>query len=994
MANQAQLGDAVWNITGDRTSLQAAIKGSVGDLQGMGNVALGVGGTITAALGGVGIAAIGVANEFDVASGKMQAALGLPEEQARQFEKTIEEVYGDNFGDTIADAGQAVTDTFQQLQRVSGDATVNLKEHTEAALALRDAYGVEVSESVSAAATLMEHFGLTTDQAFDFITGGMQRGLNASGDFLDSIGEYSTQFASGGADAGQFFSLLETGLQGGVLGTDKAADAFKEFRVRILDGSSATSDALAQIGIDAETFTGQMADGSITIADGFQTVLERLGDVEDQSVLMQAGVGLIGTQFEDMGQAAVLALDLTKTKLEDVDGSTEKLNAQYNNLGTAIEGLKRKAILALKPMGDALLETINEHMPQIESAFEELIALGPEFADIFTGALDLVLDTLIPATVATVEFLAENKDLIVTMTDLAIKMTPVLLAFGGFVKIGLPVINLLRRIAGGATAATGVAGVAGVGTGIAGMESALAAATVTMGSFALGAAAVFGAAGIVAFGVVSVGLFVKALEDLSIAKENQIASDEKLRLTTLRRIEQLEAEGVAVDRNALAHMDADERIAALNAASLERRDEDLQRILLQNATEVEAQAAMVQAKNLALNENLTAEEAASVALLDIDAARKTALLTADAEHTQRLLEEMGVRAAAIEEIEADIVDTKIAGAITAAEFQQALIEDFERAEEEGYQGRSLLAEDFYERLKQADIALRSDMSESARAERAEQKRNAEERLAELQSINDEQIAGQETFSAILEKLTKNDIENIQELSDEQREAVGAYVESLVYLGEESGDIAQQTRDKLHKLSLDHRESPSINDLVEASVDNYTAILGGLETSTTNIMNALFNQWTTTWQNIGDFVFNILQEIAYAAANVLAGGFGFANGGLFGFAGGGVIGTNQGVPRFASGGSSGGGLAIINERGPEPIALPEGSRVMSHEEMRQIVGRSAMSGHTFNAPLVGNVILQNSADEDRLVRKLRGVLRDETGEQLRLMSAGAGISGGI
>jgi hypothetical protein len=258
----------------------------------------------------------------------------------------------------------------KQLQLAANDPSlVNISEK---ALTLRDSFDSEINESISAAQTLMENFGLSSDQAFDFIASGFQRGLNRSDDFIDTINEYSTQFSNGGASAAQFFSLLETGLQGGVLGTDKAADAFKEFRLRIQDGSKTTEDGLKLLGLNSAAITRDLASGSITVTQAWEMVTGALRQTDDAAIRMQAGVALIGTQYEDLGDAAVAAIDMSRVSLDDLSGATDKLSAKYDTLGNFFSGLWRRATVALSPLTDGILEIGNMAMPTIESAFTKI----------------------------------------------------------------------------------------------------------------------------------------------------------------------------------------------------------------------------------------------------------------------------------------------------------------------------------------------------------------------------------------------------------------------------------------------------------------------------------------------------------------------------------------------------------------------------------------------------------------------------------------------
>lgn len=354
------LGDLSGSATKGFSGLQSVAKVAGGALVGAVGLAAG-------AVAGIGVAAFQVGDDMDVATANIQAALGATTEEAERLGDVALAVWKDNFAGSIPEAADAIALVRQQLGDLTDD---ELEETTKNAFKLSDSFGIDVAESVNAVNTLMGDFGMTSEQAFDFIASGFQKGLNRSDDFLDTIGEYSTQFANGGADAAQFFSLLESGVQGGMLGTDKAADAFKEFRVRIQDGSKATKESLAMIGISSEELAAQMADGSVSAADAFTMVVDALRDVDDENIRMQAGVGLLGTQFEDLGTEGALALSLVGSSMEDIAGATDTLDAKYNNLGDVVEGFRRRGLSALEPIGGMLLDLANRTLPIVEQAFD------------------------------------------------------------------------------------------------------------------------------------------------------------------------------------------------------------------------------------------------------------------------------------------------------------------------------------------------------------------------------------------------------------------------------------------------------------------------------------------------------------------------------------------------------------------------------------------------------------------------------------------------
>lgn len=345
-----------------------------------------------AAVTAIGISAFDVSRETEEAAAAMAGALNLPREEAERFAEVARRVYGNNFAESVSDAGDAVTEVVRTLQLAADDPS--LQTITEKAIALRDTFGEDVGESVSTAKTLMDNFGLSADEAFDLITAGFQRGLNRSDDFLDTINEYSVQFSNGGASAQEFFSIMESGLQGGMLGTDKAADAFKEFRVRILDGSTTTADALKQIGLNADDVTAAIDSGSMDIVDAWNLVIGKLKETEDQSILMQAGVGLIGTQFEDLGQEAVLAMEITKDAFSDAEGAADSLNKRYETFGQAMSAVWRRLIVSVAPFTDKILEMANAAVPHVMAAFDRFDADVMPMLMTFGGVVENVVKTV------------------------------------------------------------------------------------------------------------------------------------------------------------------------------------------------------------------------------------------------------------------------------------------------------------------------------------------------------------------------------------------------------------------------------------------------------------------------------------------------------------------------------------------------------------------------------------------------------------------------
>lgn len=329
---------------------------------------------LATALVGIGSVAVNAAGEASQGVKSLQAELGLTEKAAQELGQEALEVFKNNFTGSITEAHEAIAEASRQLGEFV-DPT-QLGELASGALAVADIFEADYPQVLNSARTLMDRFGLDGQQALDFIAKGFQSGLNNSGDFLDTIGEYSNLFAESEFSASEFFSAMQTGLQGGVLGTDKIADAFKEFNIRVREGTDEIwgPDGALQmsLGMTSEKVNALwegMQNGTVTVADVYAEVAPLLAAMDNDVWRNTVGVQLFGTQWEDLGASAILGVDLSKTALADMAGATDSLAVKYTSLADVGETLWRRTQVALIPVGDALLQLANAVMPYVLAAF-------------------------------------------------------------------------------------------------------------------------------------------------------------------------------------------------------------------------------------------------------------------------------------------------------------------------------------------------------------------------------------------------------------------------------------------------------------------------------------------------------------------------------------------------------------------------------------------------------------------------------------------------
>ncbi|WP_029516947.1 phage tail tape measure protein [Paenibacillus polymyxa] len=366
---------------------------------------------------------------------KVQAATGASAEEMKSLDDSIRGMYEANYGEGFGD----IADSLVGVKNATGLTGEALKGATESALSLRDVFGYEVPETMRTVGVLMKNLGLSSEEAFNLIAQGSQKGLNRADDFLDTLNEYSVQFKDAGYNAQQMLSVLNSGLEKGAFNTDKIADALKEFRIRIVSGDKAVVEAMDELfamdGIEKftknlakggqktkefqqlvaktskttaatmlktlqsgkgtqvakmqQTISSVMSDsqkvfnglssGSMKARDALQLVNDKLLTIDDLQQRNAISVSLFGTQYEDMGAGITQALNDVNGGFDKNLNSMEEIkNLNMQSFTKQLRGLGREIMTEVViPIGEELLPLLHEMVDWAKEHkdFIEFIAL-------------------------------------------------------------------------------------------------------------------------------------------------------------------------------------------------------------------------------------------------------------------------------------------------------------------------------------------------------------------------------------------------------------------------------------------------------------------------------------------------------------------------------------------------------------------------------------------------------------------------------------------
>jgi hypothetical protein len=287
--------------------------------------------------------------------------------------QAVNAAYANNFGSSRAELATLAA----QILGVTGN-TETLGADIEAVLGIAAAQGQDAN-GVFTAMTNLVSSGLSPDfaSAADVLTTGFQNGADRAEDFLDTIREYSGQFATMGADAGQFISFLTTGLDAGALNADKLADTLKEAGIKlteaVADPESIPAQALTRVlGADEAGLLLEAARvGDITGQEYFAAVQKALASGQGTDFDL---FEIFGTPAEDATVQAILGATFDSIEVE-AGSAAEATSAIFDTLGGDLTSLARTFEVEFLASLGAVTGGLDEW---ISGAREKIQTLGAE----------------------------------------------------------------------------------------------------------------------------------------------------------------------------------------------------------------------------------------------------------------------------------------------------------------------------------------------------------------------------------------------------------------------------------------------------------------------------------------------------------------------------------------------------------------------------------------------------------------------------------------
>lgn len=308
-------------------------------------------------------------------------------EAGKVYEDAITNIFNQNWGDSQSEVAEIAARLTQ-----AGVAAEDLETAVVSAYNAASATGQDVNDILRVQERLVSS-GLADSytEASDIIATGFQTGADRSGDFLDTLFEYSGVFAALGMDAGTVISGINQGLDEGTFNADKFADSFKELGLKITEavdsGVGPTFDALQAEGLLDEAQA--LKDGEITGSVFATAAIDAVKKSGKDFNLVE----IFGTPLEDFGTNLFQGLDFSAEAAQVITPGTaeEAATTLFDTWDSSLESFRRTVEDGLsesfKIGGKPLTEILDGGKEKVQE-ITALLQSGESLPD----ALEIVLE--------------------------------------------------------------------------------------------------------------------------------------------------------------------------------------------------------------------------------------------------------------------------------------------------------------------------------------------------------------------------------------------------------------------------------------------------------------------------------------------------------------------------------------------------------------------------------------------------------------------------
>lgn len=340
-------------------------------------------------------------SEAENAVTKVNAYFGETGEEAEKSASVIKNVYGSGVGESMDSVANAVIMVKKNLGDLSETDLTNI---TQQAITLDEVYGIDMNETLRGVNSLMQQYGLTAQEAMDYIVTGTQNGLDKTNELGDNLSEYAGKFSQAGYSASEYFQLLDNGLKNGAYNLDKVNDAINEVTTRLADGT--IGESIGSFSSKTQELFKSWQNGGATQKEVIDSIVADIANCENQQEALNLAALAFGTMAEDGNLKFITSLTSVGSTYDSVTGSAQGMFDATTTPMQQLEANTRKLKQSLIPLGEKIAELANTLIPPLTAVLSKIgewFGKLPEPIQNFTiilGALMAIFIALVPVIAA------------------------------------------------------------------------------------------------------------------------------------------------------------------------------------------------------------------------------------------------------------------------------------------------------------------------------------------------------------------------------------------------------------------------------------------------------------------------------------------------------------------------------------------------------------------------------------------------------------------
>lgn len=227
----------------------------------------------------------------------------------------------------------------QNFTGLTGDAADKITTDTQA---IADHMGKSFDDTIGAANTLVQQFGISWEEALTKIEDGIQAGADMNGRFIENINQFAPALRDAGVSVDEFVSILAETRNG--IFDEKGVQDIVKGGTRLKAMTKQVADSLDACGISSKQMQEDLKKGNITMLEAVQQVAARLRELPENS--QEAGQVMKNVFSRTAAEGGTLLIQ----SIADVNTNLDVAKESMGELGR----LNREHIEAQKELNGTL----------------------------------------------------------------------------------------------------------------------------------------------------------------------------------------------------------------------------------------------------------------------------------------------------------------------------------------------------------------------------------------------------------------------------------------------------------------------------------------------------------------------------------------------------------------------------------------------------------------------------------------------------------------